>query len=76
MIDPSVLDDLVQLSVVDADLAAIEVIHLPRHAAMDRGLRAALNYLEHNGLIRVVDQSEWPEWCESPPRREEAQSIS
>lgn len=61
-----VLDDLVQLSIVDADIAAMEVIDQPRHAGMRVGLAAALRYLDHNGLIRVVDKSEWPEWCESP----------
>jgi hypothetical protein len=73
MIDPEVLDDLAQLAIVDADIAAIEVMHLPPHAAMRAGLEAALRYLEHNGLIQVVDRVEWPEWCESPGVQEPPQ---
>jgi hypothetical protein len=70
-IPADLLDDLVGMAIVDADLAAIEFIDQPRHAGMTVGLRAALRYLEHNGLIRVVDRQEWPEWCESPLQLDE-----
>lgn len=72
MIEPTILDRLVEAGASEGDLAsmaaltAIPTIDSQTPAALQRtALRAALEMLERNGLISIVDPAQWPERTET-----------
>lgn len=67
MIEPETLTRLTAAAMIDAHEAAVTAIDQPRAEGTTRAVRAALRMLEHNGLIQVVDPTDWPEWLDPDP---------
>lgn len=69
MTEPNVdLEDVIQLAIVDADLAWLDApAEMPIAGKNRLAVTAALEYMLFNNLIQITPRGEWPEWCESPP---------